>query len=280
MNRKALGLGLKALISSGEVVEKGAVNEIPIDKIRSNPYQPRKRFDTEELNDLVNSIREKGIIVPVMVKQLGNNEYELIAGERRLRACQELGFKYIPAIFKDAANAEILEIALIENIQRKDLDPIEEAQAYQMLIDEFKLTQEQLAERLGKQRTTVTNTLRLLNLPKEIQEDVSRGTISSGHARTLLGLHSATEQKALWRRIIRNDLSVRKTESLADLRKKTGAAARKTAKISPELQNAENDLKRVLGTKVNIKGTSHRGKIEIEYYTLSDLERIIKQISR
>lgn len=279
MQRIALGKGLDALLP--EVKTEGEnIREIKILEIKSSRYQPRRYFDPDKQKELVDSIKEKGVIQPVLVRPTKEG-YELIAGERRLQAAKTAGLDRVPAIVKDVVDSEVLEIALIENIQRQDLNPIEEADAYQRLIKEFHLTQESLAKEVGKDRATVANTLRLLKLPLKIQEEVSIGTISMGHARAILSLESEVEQLEACEKVIKKGLSVREVEELVKRMKKESVSRETspTKELDVTLAACEEDLMRALGTKVKIKQeTTGKGKIEIEFYSASDLDRIIEKI--
>lgn len=279
MQRIALGKGLEALLP--EVKTEGEnIREIKISEIKSSRYQPRRYFDPERQRELADSIREKGIVQPILVRPYKDG-YELIAGERRLQAAKVVGLDRIPALVKDVPDTEALEIALIENIQREDLNPIEEAEAYQRLIKEFNLTQESLAKEVGKDRTSVANAIRLLKLPPKIQEMVSTGLISMGHARAILGLEEEVQQLEACERIIKKGLSVRETEDLVKRIKKENVS-RETSNLHERdimLIACEEDLMRVLGTKVSIKqDTKGKGKIEIEFYSPADLDRIMEKI--
>ena len=281
MSKKVLGKGLGALIqdksegSKSSILDKKpqqGVTKIPLDRIKANKYQPRVDFDQKGLKDLAASIKEKGVIQPVLVRQK-EDKYELIAGERRFKAAQMLNLKDVPAIIKDVSDLDSLELAIIENVQREDLNPIDQAMAYKRLLDEFNMTQESIADTIGKDRTTVANILRLLKLPQKIQEYVSRGTLSMGHARALLGLSTASEQMRVCTKVIKNDLSVRDTERYA---KKMGAPTKKKVQEKdPNLISVEESLRDLLGTKVKIIKSKKGGKLEIEFYSDSDLERII-----
>lgn len=281
MEKRVLGRGLEALIpdktdsTKSKLMEskiQQGITNLPIDKIRANKYQPREQFDQASLNDLTTSIKEKGFIQPVIVR-LKEGSYELIAGERRFRAAKKLNLKEIPAIIKDVSDVDSLELSIIENVQREDLNPIDQAKAYRRLLEEFKMTQETVADTIGKDRVTVTNVLRLLKLPQKIQEYVSRGTISMGHARAILGVSKETDQLRLCTKIIKSDLSVRDTERYA---KKFGAASKKKiAEKDPNLSSVEEGLREIFGTKIKIVKAKKGGKIEIEFYSDSDLERII-----
>ena len=282
MEKRVLGRGLAALIPEKQTTEgmqilesniQQGVRNISIDKVKANKYQPREDFNQEALDDLACSIKEKGFIQPVLVRSK-DNEYELIAGERRFRAAKKLGYKEIPAIIKEATDLDSLEISIIENIQRENLNPIDQAKAYKRLQDEFSMTQEKVADTIGKDRATVTNILRLLNLPTKIQEYVSRGTISMGHARAILSLDKESEQMRLCTKVLKNDLSVRDTESYA---KNISVKRGKTKAIDkdPNLNSIEQELREIFGTKVKILQSKKGGKIEIEFYSDADMQRVI-----
>lgn len=278
MEKKALGKGLKALIGEPEEFaryETLASDQIMLDEIEPNPRQPRENFDKQKLADLVASVRANGVIQPIIVRKAGA-KYQIVAGERRWRAAQIAGMATIPVIIRDTTDEEMLKLALIENLQREDLNPIEEATAYQSLIQEFSLTQDSLAQHIGKDRSTIANTLRLLNLPKQIQDYVSRGTISMGHARALLSVPDAQIQQEISQRIIEEDLSVRQVEKLV----KTRTRPRKRSPIvtDPDLRFVEEKLQRSLGTKVRIRRSGKRGKIEIEFYSTDELENLLRRL--
>jgi len=277
--RKALGRGLEALIPDLPDDQEGrqSVLQVPIDRISANPYQPRQSFDQARLDELARSILEKGVIQPVTVRRKnGQEEYELITGERRLRAARQTGYQTIPAIVMAVSSPEeMMELSLIENIQRDDLNPIHEARAYLRLQEECHLTQEEVATRVGKNRTTVANTLRLLKLPAEVQKCLLADEITMGHARALLGLENRTEQAELCKQVVKKGLSVRKVEELVKKRyeeKRESTPARKPH----DLAAAESIMQRILGTKVNINRRQHKGKIEIEFYSTDDLNRILE----
>ena len=277
--RKALGRGLEALIPDLPDDQEGrqSVLQVPIDRISANPYQPRQTFDQARLDELARSILEKGVIQPVTVRRKdGQGDYELIAGERRLRAARQTGYQTIPAIVMAVSSPEeMMELSLIENIQRDDLNPIHEARAYLRLQEECHLTQEEVATRVGKNRTTVANTLRLLKLPAEVQKSLLADDITMGHARALLGLENRTEQAELCKQIVKKGLSVRKVEEQVKKRyeeKRESTPARKPH----DLAAAESTMQRILGTKVNINRRQHKGKIEIEFYSTDDLNRILE----
>jgi len=273
-----LGKGLEALIpDSGERKEK--VVYLKIDDITPSRYQPRERFDETKLSELTASIREKGVIQPVLVRPKGDGKYELIAGERRLRAVRSLEIKEMPALVREVEDVDALEISLIENIQREELNPIDEANAYRRLSDEFNFTQEKIGQTIGKDRSTVANMMRLLLLPKKIQEFVENNTISMGHARTILSLEGEKQRLRFCNRIVKKGLSVRQTEHLA---KKLGAKsqARLSAVKDHNIAAVEEELQHFLGTKVRIVHGKKRGKIEIQYYSNDDLERILRLIRK
>lgn len=277
MSKRGLGKGLKALLSESMDQDNGMV-EVRTQEIQPNPYQPRRFFSEESLAELAFSIKEHGVIQPVIVIQR-DGQYFLVAGERRWRAAQKLELKTIPAIVKSFSDKELMEIALIENLQREDLNPLDTALAYRRLLEEFALTQEELGERVGKSRVAVTNTLRILNLPSEIQEYVSRGTISAGHAKALLGLKQEANQLQLAKKIVKEGLSVRQTEDLVkNWDKIFSTELKKVQKKEKNLDiiEVEEKLKCFLGTKVEINYGRKKGKIQIEYYSPEDLERILE----
>lgn len=285
MEKRVLGRGLDALIPSKSDsqkskilesrVQQGIVN-VSIDKIKANRYQPREGFQETSLKELAASIKEKGFVQPVLLRATQSG-YELIAGERRYRAAKMLGLKEMPAIVKDASDLDSLELSIIENIQREDLNPIDQAKAYKRLLDEFNMTQENVADTIGKDRATVANILRLLKLPKKIQEYVSRGTLTMGHARAILGLEVESQQLRLCTKAIKNALSVRDTERYA---KKISLSSKKETKPEkdPDLMALEEKLRESLGTKVRIIKGKRGGRIEIEFYTDKDLENIITRL--
>lgn len=279
MERKALGKGISALIPEREVEKGERIVYLALDKIKPSPLQPREIFDSESLEELRQSIQEKGIIQPVLVRQRGDH-YELIAGERRLRAAHSLNLKEIPAIVKDAQDRDALEISLIENIQRQNLNPIEEAHAYRYLIDKFQVTQEKISEILGKARVTIANTLRLLKLPQEIQEEIKKGRISFAHGRALLELQDENQQRRLAQDIIAHNLSVRELESLIKRQRPRSKKQRipRLLNREPYLAVLEEELQHALATKVRISKRKKRGHILIEFYSQEDLERIVKRI--
>ena len=280
MNRKALGRGLGALLGSDQTVSSGQESfEINLDLIDPSSAQPRSRFDEAALERLAASIREHGVVQPVLVRSRGNR-YELIAGERRWRAAQLAGLTKIPVVVKEVPDSDLLEIALTENVQREDLNPIEEAQAYQKLIERVGLTQEALAAKFGRDRSYITNYLRLLRLPEDIQKLVEEGRLSTGHARTVLGLSHEDQQRRVAKQIIEKGLSVRATEVLVKriVSGSSEASERRTSTSfnDPNVRAAETKLRRALGTQVRITQTSQGGpgKIEINFFNNQDLDRL------
>jgi ParB family chromosome partitioning protein len=275
MNRKALGRGLGALLSSDRSIDLGPEPaEVDIDAVVPGPMQPRTHFDEGSLEGLADSIRTHGVVQPLLVRRQGER-FELIAGERRWRAARLAGLSRVPIVVKDVPDHELLEIALIENIQRENLNPIEEAQAYQRLIENVGLTQEALAARVGRDRSYITNYLRLLKLPDDLQKLVIQGQLSTGHARTLLGLSHVDLQRKIARQVIDGSLSVRATEHL--VRKAVEGAPAKTASaVDPNIRAAETKLRRALGTQVRIVQLRGEGpgKVEISFYSNQDLDRI------
>jgi ParB family chromosome partitioning protein len=275
MSKRGLGKGLEALIPKVEQKEKGLVVEMDVESLTPNLFQPRKNFDKEKMEELKGSIKKHGIIQPIVVRKMSNG-YEIVAGERRLKAAKEIGLKKIPAIIKSINNEKSLEIALVENIQREDLNPVEQANAFKRLIDEFKLTQQELAEATGKSRALVTNTIRLLKLNPEIQKNISEGKISFGHAKLLLSIEDEEVQGAVCDRIIANDLSVRDTERLIKNIEKVQKKQFKVKNITIErFPEVEERLREVLGTKISILCDGKKGKINIEFYSKEDLRRIV-----
>jgi ParB family chromosome partitioning protein len=283
MQRKVLGKGLSALIPHKPVPvtkpDGPVVRDIPTQMIFPNPYQPRKDFDPNGMKDLISSVKSRGLIQPVLVRE-GKGGFELIAGERRWRAAKKAGITAIPALVRSFSDQDSLEIALIENLQREDLNPMESAEAYGRLIKEFRLTQEDLSSRVGKGRTTITNTMRLLSLPQELKEYVRKNKITAGHAKALLSIPGKAQQIAAGREIIRRSLSVRDTEKRAKkiIVEKSGGSKSFPKERDIHLTAVEEDLKRVLGTKVRIVSKKDRGKIEIEYYSKKERERLIAML--
>lgn len=270
--KRGLGKGLGALIPVAEREDEETVREINIEDIRPNSFQPRRAFDEEKLAEMAESVRTHGILQPVVVRSIIGG-YELVAGERRWRAAQLAGLVRIPAVVRELSEGEMMEVALIENIQREDLNPLEEAEAFKILLTEFGLTQEELAQRVGKSRSHIANILRLLNLTPEVQSYVSRGTITMGHARALLALSEPRAQLAACRQVVEKGLSVRETEELLR-RVPAKPAQKKRIPPDPGLLELETRIRRALSTKVRIRPGRKGGKIEIEYYSAEELERL------
>jgi ParB family chromosome partitioning protein len=277
MNRKALGRGLGALLSSDRTIDLGTEPaEVELDSIAPGPMQPRTRFDEASLESLAESIRSHGIVQPLLVRRRGES-YELIAGERRWRAARLAGLARVPVVVKEVPDDSLLEIALIENIQREDLNAIEEAQAYKKLIENVGLTQEALASRVGRDRSYITNYLRLLRLPDDLQQLVIDGRLSTGHARTILALSHVDLQRRMARKIIEDGLSVRATELLVQKSTEEKPAKKSAAAQveDPNIRAAETKLRRALGTQVKITQTVEgKGKIEISFFDTRDLDRV------
>jgi ParB family chromosome partitioning protein len=271
--KPALGKGLSALIP--EKQKSNEILELKISNISPNKHQPRRIFNDKALDDLVASIREKGVIQPVIVRRVTENSYQLIAGERRWRASKKAGLEKIPVIIKEATPAESLELALIENIQREDLNPLETAEAFNRLIKDFSLTHDDLSKKVGKDRATVTNYLRILKLPSDVKRWIAEGSLSIGHAKALLQIDDPLAQTAAARKIIKNGLSVREAEALS---KKTSTSRPKPKAVKdPQITSLEDKLIQSLGTKVRLihKNSKKSGKIEIEYYSLDELDRLL-----
>ena len=277
MSKKpALGKGLSALIPSRDDQEKAAEGVLlcPVERIRPNPNQPRKRFDPEALEALSRTIREKGVLQPLLVRAHGD-EYELIAGERRLRAARLAGLAEVPVLVREAEPSDSLEISILENIQREDLNPIEEARAYRDMVDRLEITQDELARRVGKDRSSVTNALRLLQLPREIQEDLASGELSAGHARAILGIEHDVQRLKVRALIKQKGLSVRATEKLVQQMREGGAGrSRSSQDPDPDLQALQDDLGRHLGTRVRIQQGRKGGKIQILFSSADELDRL------
>ncbi|HEU4710789.1 MAG TPA: ParB/RepB/Spo0J family partition protein [Pyrinomonadaceae bacterium] len=278
MNRKALGRGLGALLSTDSTVDLGAEpSEVDLNSITPGPMQPRTSFDEAALDRLADSIKTHGVVQPLLVRRRGEG-FELIAGERRWRAAKMAGLGRVPILVRDVPDKDLLEIALIENIQREDLNPIEEAQAYKRLIENVGLTQEALATRVGRDRSYITNYLRLLRLPDDLQQLVKDGQLSTGHARTILGVSQEDLQRKLARQVIEQGLSVRATEQLVQqaATDRPPRAPRVQQAVDPNIRAAETKLRRALGTQVRIiqLGTEGHGRVEISFYNTRDLDRI------
>lgn len=280
LSKKGLGKGLGALIPQGSVFTGGrTIVSLDISKVVPNPRQPRAHFPEESLKELAESIKSAGVAQPILVRQR-KGAYELIAGERRLRASKLAGLSTVPAIIKDFSDAESLELALIENLQREDLNPMEEAEAYQKLAAEFTLNQADISKRVGKNRSTIANTLRLLELPSEVQKALRKDEITAGHGRALLAIEDKNRQLVVFREVIKNKLSVRDIEILVYGAAKTESKkkARKAQAVAPELKPIIDKLVSHLGTRVRIHGTVGRGRLEIDYYSQEDLERLLQLI--
>jgi len=274
MGKKALGKGLDALISGSfesEVVQE-SIQYIKIDNIVRNPYQPRKSFDSEKIEELAQSIRENGLIQPIVVRSY-QDKYELIVGERRVLAAKRANLSEIPAVIKDYSEEKLLELALIENLQREDLNPIEEALAYKLILERDRITQDELAKRIGKSRSYIANMLRILELPEHIRENVSRGTISVGQAKALLAIDDKGERERLVKRILSEKITVRELERVS--RKKN--VPRGTQK-EPYIDEIEGRLREKFGTKVTVDYRNGKGVIKIDFYSNDELDRIIEEM--
>jgi ParB family chromosome partitioning protein len=277
MNKKALGKGLKAFLPEDYgILKEERFAELETEMLRPNPLQPRKRFDPVAINELAQSIKETGVLQPLIVVP-DKNHYRIIVGERRWRAAQIIGLKTLPAIIRNMSAEQQLEAALIENLQREDLNPLEIATAYQKMTQDLHLTQEQVAEKVGKDRTSVANYIRLLKLPPQIQDMISEGKLSLGHAKALLALSDLTLLSAMALLIVKKDLSVRTTETLVKKRIQDSPPQKK-AERDPNLSALQEEFLQILGTKVSIAGTSNRGIVKIYYYSASELDRIYEKI--
>lgn len=282
---KGLGRGLSALITSAAEPKAEAINEsqglrVRIDLITPSPFQPRRSFDEGKIEELAASIRNQGIIQPLVIRRK-ENRYELIAGERRWRAAMKAGLTEVPAVIRDASDNEALQLALVENLQREDLNPIEEASGYRRLQEEFHWSQEETADKVGKSRPAIANSLRLLSLPNEVQQEIAQGNLPAGQARALLGLHSEALMISTCRDVIAKGLSTRETEKLVRALVTGRRRRRQLPLVDPDLRAVVENMQRALGTRVRLlpKARSTKGKIEIEYYSLPDLERIIQTIT-
>lgn len=281
----ALGKGLSALIPEDVAVEsdqdkKGGIL-IPLNEIKNDDNQPRKSFDNDKIAELTESIKTHGIIQPLILRKSNDGFYIIVAGERRWRAAKMAGLKEVPAIVMELSEKDVLEISLIENIQRQDLNPIEEALAYKKLLSEFKLTQEDLSKRIGKSRTAITNTMRLMNLDSRVQQYIIEGILTEGHGRALLGIKDEEIQYELSQKVIDENLSVRELERLVKKIVEGKAKEEKSAasELNPYYKEIKNQLQNYFGTKVNISNKNNKGKIEIEYYSEDDLQRILDIIN-
>ena len=278
MTRKALGRGLSALLREVETASAG-LEQVPVDLIDPNPFQPRSAFPEETLRELAESIRSSGVLQPILVRRV-DGKYQLIAGERRLRAARMAGLQAVPVVIRDLGDRETLELAVTENVMREDLNPIEVAHAYDSLQERFQLSHEEIAARIGINRSTVSNTLRLLGLPEQIQNMVANGDVSAGHARALLGLQSADRQNELAQLIAKRGLSVRQVESIVASAQSAPEAQRVARKVDPNTRAAALEMERSLGTRVRIVGSENRGKIEISYFSGDDLQRLYELLTR
>jgi ParB family chromosome partitioning protein len=296
MEKRALGRGLSALISSQRVVEEVLKKEFPLDsgvtptekgvlflevaRLVPNRLQPRVDFNAQQLHELVESIKEKGVLAPILVRRSGE-KYEIIAGERRYRAAKELKLERVPVVVRDADDQEALVLSVVENIQRQELNAIEEAHAFQRLIKEFSFTQEMIAKAVSKDRSTVANCLRLLTLPQEVQKAINAGQLSFGHGKALLGLDSIPQQIRLTQLVLSNSLSVRELDNyITNAKLKSGKKLRTAKEKDPYIADLENQLQKIFGTKVRIFDLKKRGKVQIEYYSKEDRERVLKLLKR
>lgn len=286
-NRKsALGRGLGALIADARApvaAPQGGAARIPLEQIHPDRGNPRRTFDEAALEELAASLKNQGVLQPILVRKDSRGGFRIIAGERRWRAAQRAGLKEIPALVKEASDAEAYELALVENIQRADLSPLEEAEAYRRLVEERRLTQEQIADRVGKDRSTVANALRLLALPNEVKQLLAEGDLDMGHARALLGLSKGAETVSLARAVVTEKLTVRETEARVKAARGGTAPVKKKAqaKASPEARRLVEDLQRRLGTKVRlIERGGGKGTLEVEFFSYEDLDRIVHLIKR
>jgi ParB family chromosome partitioning protein len=281
--RGGLGRGLDAIIPSAPVAampSSAGVEEVDIDLISPNPYQPRTVFNPAQVTELADSIREHGVIQPLVVSrpsEAGGATYQLIAGERRLLASREAGLKRVPVIVKEVTPQALLELALVENLQRQDLGPLEEAFAFRRLADEFDLTQEAVATRVGRSRSAVANSIRLLSLSDEMQASLASGEITAGHARALLAIEDANVRRLVWRRIVEHDLTVREAEALAKAGMRT--ALKRTVRRSADLAAVEETLRGALGTKVELQKGRKGGRVVIHFYSDEELDSLIDRLS-
>ncbi|WP_225414389.1 ParB/RepB/Spo0J family partition protein [Stigmatella hybrida] len=287
-HKRALGRGLSALIpqaapapaAAPAEAPKAGVLKLPIEAIQRDTAQPRRYFDETKLAELTESIKAQGLLQPVLVRKDGQG-YKLIAGERRWRAAQAAGLHEVPAIVRDVTEGQAFELALVENLQRSDLNPMEEAEGYQRLVEEFKLTQEQVSQRVGKERSTVANALRLLGLPDDVKALVAEGALSMGHARALLGVPRLPELQALASRVVEQKLSVRDTEKLVQQKRPAKKEPAKASKQSPQVKALVEELQRLLGTKVRLseKGQG-KGTLEVDFFSYDDLDRLLKLLRK
>lgn len=276
--KRGLGRGLSALIPGAEGAG-ASVLEIPLAELESNPLQPRRRFEPAALEEMAATIRTHGVLTPVVVRRAAHG-YQIVAGERRVRAARLAGLARIPAIVKEASNAQALEMALVENLQREDLNPLEAAEAYRRLVEDFGLSQEDVAGRLGRDRSSVANALRLLRLPRRLREDLAAGILSEGHARALLGLEKAADQLRARDLVVKRRLTVRATEALVRrLRRGTAGPGGRPRTGDPNLRALEDQLRVALGTKIRIVRNGKRGTLEISFFSDEDLTRLVELIA-
>ena len=282
---KGLGRGLSALITSASETKAEPANDnaglkVAIDRVTPSPFQPRRSFDEAKIEELAVSIRNQGIIQPLVVRRK-DDSYELIAGERRWRAAMRAGLNEVPVVVRDASDHEALQLALVENLQREDLNAIEEASGYRRLQEEFNWNQEEMADKVGKSRPAIANSLRLLSLPKDVQQEIVSGNLTAGQARALLGLQTEALMVGTCREVIAKGLSARETEKLVRVLVTGRRRRRQLPLVDPDLRSLVENMQRALGTRVRLlpKARTSKGKIEIEYYSLTDLERIIQTIT-
>jgi ParB family chromosome partitioning protein len=286
MQKKGLGRGLSALIPAvaepkTESSQESSPKQVAVDRITTSPFQPRRSFDEAKIVELASSIRNQGIIQPLIVRPK-NDGFELIAGERRWRAAMRAGLSHVPVVVRDASDHEAMQIALVENLQREDLNSIEEANGYRRLQEEFHWSQEEMAEKVGKSRPAIANSMRLLTLPNEVQQEVVSGNLPAGQARALLGLHTEPLIISACREVISKGLSTRETEKMVRTLLVGRRRRRQAPLLDPDLKSIVEELQRTLGTRVRLmpKARSAKGKVEIEYYTAADLERIVETITK
>ena len=284
MPKKGLGRGLESLIpqksKTSSIVKAGEVTEVPVSRIKANPHQPRQNIDKIPLKELSLSIREHGVIQPLVVSEAGDGSYQLLAGERRLQASKMAGLQKVPVVVRSATEQQKLEVALVENVQREDLNSLEEARAYQQLIDDFNLTQDQVAKKVGKSRANVANILRILTLSAEIKEAISAGKITLGHAKVLLGVKDKATRKKMFQDILAGQLSVRDTEQGAKGVKIKVASGQVDRNKKADIIQLEGELRQALGTKIEIKERKGKGKIAIDFYSKGELQELVDRIIR
>jgi ParB family chromosome partitioning protein len=276
MSERGLGRGLGALIPRPSV----GLREVPVDAIRPNPWQPRSHFDEQELGELAQSIREHGVLQPVLVSQQADGTFQLITGERRWRAVQLAGFATVPAMVKEATPRSSLELALVENIQRRDLNPLEEAHAFRALMDEHGLTQEQLGQRIGKSRVSITNTLRLLHLPEAVREALASGSLTEGHARAILMANGESARLEVLERVLADHLSVRDTEALARATNTRRERPTPEARVDPDVERLEDAFRQALGTRVRLMKGRRGGRLVITFFSDEELQGLYEAIVR